>query len=287
MKKAFTLIELLVVIAIIAILAAILFPVFAQAKAAAKRTSDLSNTKNIALGMQVYTTDSDDCLPPVMQGAWDWDRYRHFIWKDAILPYIKNGGRYPKPDGSMYTGSSDQNGGIFASPTWSGSWSGGGLAANAYGDETTRFPRSYAVNGDAGLNEGLKGSNDAGIWPWVEYWSWEGAQNKGSNGSMTALDNPAGTIMVSGTRQTFPNTGAWYMCYGCDNAGNQCDTTNKLDTTARAVGNGMLNAGFFDGHAKSVKGTQSVSQDLWDRFKGAPNDQATLIGYMKDYPEWR
>ena len=50
MKKAFTLIELLVVIAIIAILAAILFPVFAQAKAAAKKTSSLSNVKELALG---------------------------------------------------------------------------------------------------------------------------------------------------------------------------------------------------------------------------------------------
>jgi prepilin-type N-terminal cleavage/methylation domain-containing protein len=50
-RRAFTLIELLVVIAIIAILAAILFPVFAQAKAAAKKTQDLSNVKNISTGM--------------------------------------------------------------------------------------------------------------------------------------------------------------------------------------------------------------------------------------------
>ncbi len=62
-KSAFTLIELLVVIAIIAILAAILFPVFAQAKLAAKKTSDLSNTKNIATATMIYTTDSDDLYP--------------------------------------------------------------------------------------------------------------------------------------------------------------------------------------------------------------------------------
>ncbi len=63
MKKAFTLIELLVVIAIIAILAAILFPVFAQAKLAAKKTADLSNVKQFALGTNIYLSDSDDTMP--------------------------------------------------------------------------------------------------------------------------------------------------------------------------------------------------------------------------------
>lgn len=60
MKRAFTLIELLVVIAIIAILAAILFPVFAQAKLAAKKTADLSNLKQIGTASMMYTTDYDD-----------------------------------------------------------------------------------------------------------------------------------------------------------------------------------------------------------------------------------
>lgn len=58
--RAFTLIELLVVIAIIAILAAILFPVFAQAKVAAKKAADLSNVKQIAVGSAMYATDNDD-----------------------------------------------------------------------------------------------------------------------------------------------------------------------------------------------------------------------------------
>jgi prepilin-type N-terminal cleavage/methylation domain-containing protein len=60
MKRAFTLIELLVVIAIIAILAAILFPVFAQAKAAAKKTSSLSNVKQLSTGSLMYASDNDD-----------------------------------------------------------------------------------------------------------------------------------------------------------------------------------------------------------------------------------
>jgi prepilin-type N-terminal cleavage/methylation domain-containing protein/prepilin-type processing-associated H-X9-DG protein len=66
---AFTLIELLVVIAIIAILAAILFPVFAQAKAAAKKTVCLSQTKQIGLGTLMYATDYDDLEPIMEQGG--------------------------------------------------------------------------------------------------------------------------------------------------------------------------------------------------------------------------
>lgn len=68
MKKAFTLIELLVVIAIIAILAAILFPVFAQAKTAAKKTQALSNAKQIGTASHIYSSDYDDRFPSVYDG---------------------------------------------------------------------------------------------------------------------------------------------------------------------------------------------------------------------------
>jgi prepilin-type N-terminal cleavage/methylation domain-containing protein/prepilin-type processing-associated H-X9-DG protein len=67
-RKAFTLIELLVVIAIIAILAAILFPVFAQAKKAAKKTSCLSNVKQLALSVVMYGSDNDDVAPANGEG---------------------------------------------------------------------------------------------------------------------------------------------------------------------------------------------------------------------------
>src|SRR5450755_373290 len=63
LKRAFTLIELLVVIAIIAILAAILFPVFAQAKLAAKKTVAISNQKQIGLAILMYANDYDDMYP--------------------------------------------------------------------------------------------------------------------------------------------------------------------------------------------------------------------------------
>jgi len=93
-KRAFTLIELLVVIAIIAILAAILFPVFAQAKLAAKKTASISNMKQIALGSQMYLADNDDFLVPL---RWfdptdlSLPSSNGFYFYPVLLqPYIKN-----------------------------------------------------------------------------------------------------------------------------------------------------------------------------------------------------
>jgi prepilin-type N-terminal cleavage/methylation domain-containing protein/prepilin-type processing-associated H-X9-DG protein len=63
-RRAFTLIELLVVIAIIAILAAILFPVFSQAREKARQTGCLSNLKQISMGWSMYVQDNDECFPP-------------------------------------------------------------------------------------------------------------------------------------------------------------------------------------------------------------------------------
>jgi prepilin-type N-terminal cleavage/methylation domain-containing protein/prepilin-type processing-associated H-X9-DG protein len=86
MKKAFTLIELLVVIAIIAILAAILFPVFAQAKVAAKKTASISNLKQIGLSAVMYVTDNE-AYPFMSSPSSQSPRTR---WPDYLYPYIKN-----------------------------------------------------------------------------------------------------------------------------------------------------------------------------------------------------
>ena len=96
MQKAFTLIELLVVIAIIAILAAILFPVFAQAKAAAKKTACLSNVKQQATASLLYVNDYDDQFPmsvydenrPVFGLHQPGDKI--FSVYDSVLPYSRN-----------------------------------------------------------------------------------------------------------------------------------------------------------------------------------------------------
>jgi prepilin-type N-terminal cleavage/methylation domain-containing protein/prepilin-type processing-associated H-X9-DG protein len=90
-SRAFTLIELLVVIAIIAILAAILFPVFAQAKAAAKKTADLSNQKQIGTGLMMYCTDFDDLFPRNDYTDPARPSWAAFTWREASAPYIKNG----------------------------------------------------------------------------------------------------------------------------------------------------------------------------------------------------
>jgi prepilin-type N-terminal cleavage/methylation domain-containing protein/prepilin-type processing-associated H-X9-DG protein len=113
--KAFTLIELLVVIAIIAILAAILFPVFAQARAAAKKISCLSNIRQIVLASIMYADDNDDMGPGASNSetgagiTGGWMFYTRFPAADdavpaayipsqgSIYPYVKNAGIYQCP----------------------------------------------------------------------------------------------------------------------------------------------------------------------------------------------
>jgi prepilin-type N-terminal cleavage/methylation domain-containing protein len=102
-RRGFTLIELLVVITIIAILAAILFPVFARAKAAAKQTACISNLKQIGTAMTLYMGDHDDIFPYAVDAS---DKFDPNIWAgqpefqaqipymlempDALLPYTKS-----------------------------------------------------------------------------------------------------------------------------------------------------------------------------------------------------
>ena len=117
-RSGFTLIELLVVIAIIAILAAILFPVFAKVREKARQTSCVSNMKQLGLGLTQYVQDNDETFPsnsfhPDGRG-----------WAGSIYPYVKSTGVYKCPDDSTPNSN------------------------NAQGLGEVDYPVSYGLNGD-------------------------------------------------------------------------------------------------------------------------------------------
>jgi prepilin-type N-terminal cleavage/methylation domain-containing protein/prepilin-type processing-associated H-X9-DG protein len=120
-RTGFTLIELLVVIAIIAILAAILFPVFARARENARRSSCQSNLKQVGLGFMQYTQDYDERYPLRTQFA-NGTSTPYILWGQAIQPYVKSAQ-------------------LFACPS--------NLATALMGNQTTDLPRvvgNYALN---------------------------------------------------------------------------------------------------------------------------------------------
>src|SRR5207249_9420658 len=140
--RGFTLIELLVVIAIIAILAAILFPVFAQAREKARATTCLSNLKQIALGLRMYVQDYDELYPPHRLGP-ACCYPQAYTWKAALFPYLKNieFERCPSNAFNRIPAAGDTN------------WI----------ERGEPFPRSYCIN-SAGINENVYSArSDASI----------------------------------------------------------------------------------------------------------------------------
>ncbi len=212
MKKAFTLIELLVVIAIIAILAAILFPVFAQAKAAAKKAVSISNQKQIALSIIMYGGDfddmyprNDDCQPasalnpalntlpfnptgPGCTAAPFFYRMNHFSWQKWTMPYVKNVQIYFNP------GRGINNTPVPSCP--GGNW-------NACGQITGSYLFNTSLSGQLNTYGRAPGSST------MERNSWLG-------GSMTAIPNTAETmaLMEDGNAQI----GVVPIAYGTDSS---------------------------------------------------------------------
>jgi prepilin-type N-terminal cleavage/methylation domain-containing protein len=132
-KRAFTLIELLVVIAIIAILAAILFPVFARTKEAAKKTAGIAQMRQLAAAVMMYAGDFDDYFPPASMRSTD-PSVDPVVWPAIVDPYIKNKGILVAP------GSDGE-----ASYTWGTRRT----QTIGYSDATGVDPLSTAVPGNA------------------------------------------------------------------------------------------------------------------------------------------
>lgn len=120
-RDAFTLIELLVVIAVIAILAAILFPVFSRARESARKASCQSNLKQLASAALMYAQDYDEVLPK----GWNWNAANSY-WYDLLFPYVRNAQVYrcPSLPSNGYTGAQVTTFGLSSSQVGYG-WNAG------------------------------------------------------------------------------------------------------------------------------------------------------------------
>ncbi len=178
-QSGFTLIELLVVIAIIAILAAILFPVFARAREKARQITCTSNEKQLALAVLMYATDYDGRGPQgwysdpsfTVPSGWPFWFGPEIDWRCAIYPYVKNAGVYMCPSFEMEL-----------EPLW----------VYIRGEYLYGIHRSYAYN-----------------YPWAHSWIW-GAK-------LDATPRPAQTILLCESRewnadwsQNFIAARAWF-----------------------------------------------------------------------------
>lgn len=265
-NRAFTLIELLVVIAIIAILAAILFPVFAQAKAAAKKVSSLSNTKNIGLGIIIYNTDNDDVLPMLQYvmvtptNPYDW-----WGWPRMVNPYIKNG--------QVREGTNDLFGkdGIFRAPGDSTKQDNGsyGLHQDLARDGAAPWnswepnPVTFSTTAIEGVAEKIymieKGINK-GYAGWLQFaaWEWDWIDGLGMTGANSVpTRGPAVHVSIQ------PGKGDCDMPYSAADTDSFSTTWALCGMLPRYRYTRSTPVTFLDGHAKTFSRTENATAINW------------------------
>jgi prepilin-type N-terminal cleavage/methylation domain-containing protein/prepilin-type processing-associated H-X9-DG protein len=222
MKRAFTLIELLVVIAIIAILAAILFPVFAQAKEAAKKTSCLSGLKQTGTAYYMYATDYDDNTVPQEMGRIDVNGVTQSggYWYNIIQPYVKSYALFYCADRNTTT-----------------------LKNHLIGSSTTASLLTVSQQHvlGYGFNDGLASDSGWGM-SLQDVTTVEGdSYRPGKNSSL--IQTPAQMVAFGDTYDT-PGYSA-----AMDNAFSGADAPTSTKMIRHS---GKLNYAFADGHAKSI-----------------------------------
>jgi prepilin-type N-terminal cleavage/methylation domain-containing protein/prepilin-type processing-associated H-X9-DG protein len=235
-QKAFTLIELLVVIAIIAILAAILFPVFARAREAARKSSCQSNLKQLATAMLMYKQDYDETF-----ASYTWVTNRPNANRDPwwwkIQPYVKNGQLLQCPSSANVA-----------------SFEAGGL-----GSDGRTHTQLLAALGNPRLSYGLSEricDNNA---------------NPHSGIPDSAVAVPANKAMMACGRHTLiPHWG--FNFRQCTGANGDCTRYDVRDSTICAGVNSdrhstTVTIAFIDGHVKSLKPEHFMACDAGARYQ--------------------
>lgn len=244
--RAFTLIELLVVIAIIAILAAILFPVFAQAKEAAKKSACLSNSKQIGTSMMIYLNDYDDTTPSIYS-----ENKSNGLRADTfqlLQPYIKNMDVFFCPDWNYHNVSNcsiDTFPNLFGAPKTS--------------DRCLGFGYNWGVIPWAG--GGLFG---------IEITTPDGLIKVEPGISATSIDKPADVVAFGDSTNS--------SRFSVSPVGSMLDISTLGSGTQTNSGlrhGGRFNFTYCDGHAKNLAikgGTTTVTGQA--RYLGLPKDES-------------